>query len=359
MAREWHRLGCFAVLAVFVIENHCGLTVVDREALAGHFLERAHFGRALTEARRAAREDGSRPDSHILAALACLGLKQADESIRHMEKAIRLSPENPRLYAALRRICLEQDRPDLARESFAGMLAQNPQNQQARSSLGWSLALLDEEDEAVAYLREAATSDSSLDSEARLFTRLQLGQIYLNREHFDEASQVLQEAVIFDDEDGRSRLALGECRLRLGEDEAAEEQFSTALSLADESGPLATHIAQIYYDAGRPRRSIDYYEMALTRGDDRALVLNNLAWTYAGEGIELARAAELSLAAVKGEPDNVVYLDTYAEVLHLQGQHHRALALMQHALSLEPETGEHHQYLSQQQDRFRLAAASP
>ena len=332
--------------------------MADREALASHFLERGHFNRALTEARRAAREDGSRPNSHILAALAYLGLEQAEESVRHMAKAIRLSPEDPRLYAALRRICLEQGRPDLARESFARLLEEHPENQQARSSLGWSLALLDEEDDAVVHLQRAATTDSSLDSEARLFTRLQLGRIYLDREQFEEASQVLQEAVTFDDGDGRSHLALGECRLRLGKHEAAEEEFATVLSLAAEPGPLATHIAQICYDVGRRRRAIDYYEMALARGDDRVLVLNNLAWTYADEGLELARAAELSLAAVKSEVDNVVYLDTYAEVLHLQGQHDRALALMRRALSLEPETGEHHQYLRDQQDKFRLAAAS-
>lgn len=357
MARPWQRLGCFAVLAVFVIENHCSLSVADREALAGHFLEHGHFRRALTEARRAAREDGSRSSSYVIAALAHLGLKQAEESVRQMEKAIRLSPDDPRLYAALRQICLEQARPELARNSFEELLEENPDNLQARSSFGWSLALVDEEDAAIFHLQAAADGDSSLDSEARLFTRLQLGRIYLDREEYNEASQALQEAVTFDDGDGRSRLALGECRLRLGEDEAAEEQFAAVLDMVKDPGPTATHIAQVYYDGGRPGRAIDYYEMALSRGDDRGLVLNNLAWTYAGERLELARAAELSLASVKAEPDNVVYLDTYAEILHLQGRHDRALAIVRRALLLEPETGEHHQYLRDQQEKFRLAGA--
>ena len=358
MARPWQRLGCFAVLAVFVIENHCGLSVADREALAGHFLERGHFRRALIEARRAAREDGSRSDSYVLSALAHLGLEQAEESVLQMGKAIRLSPEDPRLYAVLRQICLEQGRPDLARDFFEELLAETPDNLQARSNLGWSLSLLDATDDAVAHLQTAADADSSLDSEARLFTRLQLGRIYLGRERYEEASQVLQDAVACDDGDGRSRLALGECRLRLGEDEAAEEQFSAVLDMTPDPGPTATHIAQICYDSGRRRRAIDYYELALSQGDDRGLVLNNLAWTYAGEGLELARAAELSLAAIKAEADNIVYLDTYAEILHLLGRHDRALAIIRRALSLEPETGEHHQYLQEQQDKFRLAAAS-
>ncbi len=70
------------------------------------------------------------------------------------------------------------------------------------------------------------------------------------------------------------------------------------------------------------------------------MVLNNLAWTYAEEGVELDRAEKLSRDAVKSEADNVVYLDTYAEVLHLQGQHRRAMAIIALAIELEPEDGE-------------------
>ena len=88
------------------------------------------------------------------------------------------------------------------------------------------------------------------------------------------------------------------------------------------------------------------------------LVLNNLAWTYAEESIELDRAESLSLRAVKADVDNVVYLDTYAEVLFRQGRTERAVALMKRAIELEPEGGEHYEYLRGQLVRFEARIAS-
>ena len=70
----------------------------------------------------------------------------------------------------------------------------------------------------------------------------------------------------------------------------------------------------------------------------------------------LERARELSLRAVKEEADNVVYLDTYAEVLYRQGHQNQALALIRRAVELEPDDGEHRDYLLRQLHRFSTAA---
>ena len=65
-----------------------------------------------------------------------------------------------------------------------------------------------------------------------------------------------------------------------------------------------------------------------------------------GDGIIQARQA------VKSDADNVVYLDTYAEVLHLLGRHRRAMAIMALAIELEPEDGDQYDYLQQQMQKF-------
>ena len=83
--------------------------------------------------------------------------------------------------------------------------------------------------------------------------------------------------------------------------------------------------------------------------------MNNLAWTYAEEGLRLDRGLELSLRAVKADADNVVYLDTYAELFFKKGQYSRAVALMGRALELEPEDGAHYLYLQEQMHKFRRA----
>ena len=88
-----------------------------------------------------------------------------------------------------------------------------------------------------------------------------------------------------------------------------------------------------------------------------ASLMNNLAWTYAEQNIALERARELSLRAIKEEADNVVYLDTYAEVLYRQGRQDQAAALIRRAVELEPDKGEHRDYLLRQLQRFTPAAA--
>ena len=177
------------------------------------------------------------------------------------------------------------------------------------------------------------------------------------QERFDDAAKVLEQALEFDRDSLLLGLALGECYLLQGHTNAAEEVFAGALSRADNAVAAAVRIAQTYYDAGRRKQAITYYERALAEeGTPPPLVLNNLAWAYAEEGVELDRAENLSREAVKSDADNVVYLDTYAEVLHLQGRHRRAMAIIALAIELEPEDGDQYDYLQQQMQKFRSVA---
>ena len=111
-----------------------------------------------------------------------------------------------------------------------------------------------------------------------------------------------------------------------------------------------------HYGIGARQRAIEYYERSLRR-EETPLTLNNLAWLYAEEGVQLERALDLSLRAVKSDPDNVVYLDTYAELLFLLGQGPRATALLELALKIEPPGGEQYDYLLGQLEKFRGVAA--
>ena len=89
-------------------------------------------------------------------------------------------------------------------------------------------------------------------------------------------------------------------------------------------------------------------------GEKSPIILNNLAWTYAEKGVQLDRALELSLRAVKSNAENVVYLDTYAELLFLSQDYKRAIAIIEQALEIEPPGGEHYDYLQRQLEKFRL-----
>jgi tetratricopeptide (TPR) repeat protein len=153
-------------------------------------------------------------------------------------------------------------------------------------------------------------------------------------------------------------VALGECALRLHDQALAETRFGQAVTASRTPQSTSVDIGQVYYDLGQRTQAIAYYERAMQQGTPDPLLQNNLAWTYAEEGIQLDRALELSLQAVKSEADNVVYLDTYAEVLHLSGRHVRALAVIRRACALEPEGGENYQYLQEQLEKLGRAAAA-
>ena len=148
---------------------------------------------------------------------------------------------------------------------------------------------------------------------------------------------------------------LGDCQLRQGLAERAARTFDRALTAEVVS---AVDIARIYYEHKRPDRAIEYYERALADAPDDPLILNDLAWTYAEEGLSLSYALNLSMHAVKLDAESPVYLDTYAELLHLLGRHAHAVAIMRQALALEPTDGEHRTYLEGQMAKFRRALAA-
>lgn len=67
------------------------------------------------------------------------------------------------------------------------------------------------------------------------------------------------------------------------------------------------------------------YEKALQIDPKSAYVLNNYAWNLAESGGDLRKAERMSQQSLEGDnKNNPVYLDTYAWILHLQGQ--KALA---------------------------------
>lgn len=339
----------FSLTGVFVIENHCGGTAVNHELLARRFLEQGYYERALLEAKRARREDREATVPRLLVALAHLGLEDVESAVEQLQEAIRIEPDNPRMFATLREICLQEDRLDLARDALRELRAEFPDNWHVRAGLGWAHRRLDEEGAALELLEEVIAPDDSIDSVARDFALVQLGRIYLQQERFEDCAAVLQKTLPGGDE--YILLLLGECRLRQGLEEKAGLRFEEALAASQVPAATASHIAMVYYGIGARQRAIEYYERSL-RGEETPLTLNNLAWLYAEEGVQLEPALDLSLRAVKSDPDNVVFLDTYAELLFLLGQPRRAIAMMELALELEAPGGEQYDYLLGQLGKF-------
>ena len=83
------------------------------------------------------------------------------------------------------------------------------------------------------------------------------------------------------------------------------------------------------------------YERVLELDPYNAVVLNNYAYHLATHGGDLTKAEKMSSLAIREQPNNPVFLDTYGWILHLQGQDDLAKFYLQKALrNVEPEHNE-------------------
>ena len=365
---------CAALLGVFAIDYpQCGSYRAAHAQLAQVYLRDGLYGQALAEARRAIREDGPEARLLLVCALAHLGLDEIDAALERLGQAIALDPNNGDLHAVLRDICLRHERFAQAQALLGRLGADHPHNAWLAATQGWLLARQERLVEAEQALLRAIELDDH-----HLFAHIERSQILIDSGRFGEAESALAAALDLQPENPQLLLILGDCQLRFDHDAVADLAGATELRLlvlgdcqlhldrdaeADTTlaKALATRavapvdIAQIYYQHQRPKRAIEYYQHALSRAPRDPLILNNLAWTYAEEGMRLHYALELSLQAVKIEADSPVYLDTYAELLHLLGRHQHAIAVIGQALAHEETDGEHRAYLEDQLAKFRGA----
>lgn len=334
-----------AVGGIFVIEFPCAPG--DHRLSAETHFRNGRFDRALTEAQRAIRQGGPNSSLFLIAALACVELNRVDEAFAQLELALATGSERRQAHLALRRVAAELGRYDLAAKTLQRHLDRESGDAAAKASLGWVYTELGEVEEGIRLLQAAAAGDGT-----DIFGHVQLSRLHLKNEDVDQAIGVLRRALEIAPENVQLLLSIGECELKLGHSAAAAENFERALRVSEAPSRSAVDIARFYYSGGFRREAIAYYERAIEVDGDNLLVLNNLAWTYAEEGIELDRAQTLSLRTVKADEKNVVYLDTYAEVLYRRGDTARAIAVMQQALQIEGESGPQYSYLKEQMARF-------
>ena len=342
---------CCALLGTFVISNpQCGAYRAEHAQLAHAYLRDGLYSQALVEIRRAIRQDG--PDDRLLliAAFARLGLGEVDAALELIGQAIALAPDNDDLYRALRDICQEGERFAQTEELLAQLRTDHGQSASLWATEGWLYARQERLEAAIEALRQAIKLD-----EQHLFAHIELSRLLIAEGRLAEAETALTAAVRIQPDDPQLVFTLGNCQLRQGLAERAARTFDRALTAGVIS---AVDIALTYWKHKQPDRAIDYYERALAGAPDDPLILNNLAWTYAEEGQRLSYALNLSMRAVKLDAESPVYLDTYAELLHLLGRPAHAVAIMSQALALEPTDGEHRAYLEGQMAKFRRALAA-
>ena len=87
----------------------------------------------------------------------------------------------------------------------------------------------------------------------------------------------------------------------------------------------------------KPKELYAMYDRILAVDPYNLTLLNNYAYHIATHGGDLKRAERMSEITIREQPNNPIFLDTYAWIMHLQGQDELALFYLKRALWNAPE----------------------
>jgi len=103
-------------------------------------------------------------------------------------------------------------------------------------------------------------------------------------------------------------------------------------------GVIYSILGEIYHNMGNKVQSFAAYDSCLQWKPDDVVTLNNYAYYLGEEGVSLKKAEEMSAKAVKAEPKNATYLDTYAWVLYKQKRYAEAKIYIDMALKFTADS---------------------
>lgn len=97
-------------------------------------------------------------------------------------------------------------------------------------------------------------------------------------------------------------------------------------------------MGDILHQMGKEQEAFAAYDSSLVWNENNYTVLNNYAYFLSQKGVDLDRAAKMSLKAVNGDPNNANSIDTYAWVLFEQKKYDEARQFIDLALQVDTDT---------------------
>jgi tetratricopeptide (TPR) repeat protein len=199
--------------------------------------------------------------------------------------------------------------------------------------------------EATAYLSRIDTSD---DTDRKIQIQRQIAQLQVSAGHPDEAIRIL-EAMI----DAKQNV---DAQIQIGDIYRSQDDFKNALKAYNKAydflgGTITAKYWDLSFARGMTNERLKNWDQAekdlqtaLLFEPDQPYVLNYLGYSWADQGINLDKAAEMIEKAVRLKPDDGAIVDSLGWIYFRMGQYDKAVATLEKAIQLaptEPELNDH------------------
>lgn len=221
---------------------------------------------------------------------------------------------------------------------FAQMsLYLNPQMTDSRILLGHMAARYDRYDEAISYYQQI---DTTKDPELQIKLQRQIAELLAQDDQTDEAIAVLRKLV--------KNTNSVEAQIQIGDIERHEEDYPLALREYNKAfSMLNDQVPQKYwnliYARGMTNERLKNWDQAekdlkaaLAYEPDHPYILNYLGYSWADQGVNLDKAAEMIARAASLRPNDGFIVDSLGWVYYRMGKYQDAADTLEKAIELLP-----------------------
>lgn len=274
----------------------------------------------------------------------------------------RMNGEKEQAKAMMERILLGKNTPKETRVQFLRQVIQENEQQGGDSTV--ILSLFDHmqkelpKDSSILEMQAAYYSLKKMPQEQinQILTQLlklapdnaaarfQLIQSKWAKQNWKEVSELSEPGMLYNPDEMAFYYFTGLARYYQKDDKGALDAFQRGTAeINDKSDPAIVSdfyaiMGEIYHNQGYREKAYEAFDSCLQWKPDHVNTLNNYAYFLSVEGGDLKRAEAMSALAVKAEPKNATFLDTYAWVLYCQNRFAEAKIYIDQALKNDTDS---------------------
>ena len=161
-------------------------------------------------------------------------------------------------------------------------------------------------------------------------------------DNYADAIRVSEKALEYNPDNVDLRRYVAGCYYQMEEYDKAIASYEETLTMVDSTdlvvrAEIITGIGDIYSQIEDTVKAIECYEQALELDPLNSGALNNYAYFLAQRGEDLDRAERMAALAVKDDPENANFVDTYAWVYFAKKDYKMALFYIKRAVELDDD----------------------